>query len=105
MILQTAALLLALGVGVFVLGAALGFKEVAVIGAVIVVGVGAIVGVSGLQYRDGTETTAVTNSTTNTTVETTEFVYERTDTPTHLPLGTLVMLLGGLLTLRGLNDV
>jgi hypothetical protein len=91
-----------MGVGfvAFILGAVFSYQSVAVIGAVMIVGVGAVITTSGVEHRTGE---VVTNSTANETVH--EFTYERTETPTNLPLGTLFMLLGGVLALRGLYDI
>jgi hypothetical protein len=100
MILATAAFLTLLGGAAFVLGAARGYAGVAVIGAVVILGVGSMVVVDGLAYKSGERVERIDNS---TTVHTN--TYRQIDTPTRLPLGALVMLIGGLLAIQGLNDV
>jgi hypothetical protein len=69
---------------------------VAVIGAVLIVGVGAMFTTQGLSYADGKTVETVD---TNTTRHITD--YERVDLPTRLPFGFLVMLVGSVLALRG----
>jgi hypothetical protein len=101
MILSTAAFLTLVGFLAWIVGAIFGHQEVAVIGATIVLGVGAmIVGGGGLEQKTGERVTQTSN---NTTV--TEFQYQKVDTPTQLPLGLLLVLLGGVLTIHGVNDV
>jgi hypothetical protein len=100
MILTTAAFLTFVGLGVFVLGAVFGQREVAVIGATLVLGVGAMTTLGGLEVRSGDRVVETSN---NTTV--TEFQYRQVETPTRLPLGALMMLLGSTLAIRGVNDV
>jgi hypothetical protein len=96
----TAAFLMGVGFVSFLVGAVFQYQSVAVIGAVLILGVGAIVTVSGVEYRSGQiDKPGPDNSTV------TEFTYDRTDTPTNLPLGTLIMLLGGVLSLRGIYNV
>lgn len=99
MILTTAGFITTFGFIAWIAGMALEYPGVAVIGGVIVVGVGASIMDSGLQYRDGE--TQVVNETANTT--TIEPTYSSVPLPQHLSLGALVTLLGGLLTLQGIN--
>jgi hypothetical protein len=100
MLATTAALLMGVGFVAFVLGAVFQYQGVAVIGAVLILGVGAVVTVSGVEHRSGE---VVTTQPDNSTVH--DFQYERTETPQNLSLGTLLMLLGGVLALRSLNDI
>jgi hypothetical protein len=98
--LPSAAFIAALGLALFILGAVRDYKGVATIGAIMVVGVGAIVTTSGLEYQTGV---VVMNETANKTVR--DFQYGQTSTPRNLPLGGLIMAAGGVLVLRALNDI
>lgn len=100
MILQTATVLALIGFATWLIGLLLDYRGVAVIGAVIVVGVGAAVTEDGgLTQKTGEiETTAPDNTTE------VEYQYEPVETPGQLNLGVLIMLLGGVLVLHGLND-
>lgn len=112
MLLTTAAFLMLLGLGTWVLGVLFDFAGIAVIGATIVIGVGATFTATGLNVPTGETTennlTVVNNSTTNDT----EMVINDSETrqtttpvdlPTRLPLGLLVILLGGVAGLRGID--
>lgn len=99
MILTVAAFLSALGIGTWLIGSLLDRPGIAVIGGVLVFGVGFMVTAGGLQFHSGA--TKVTNSTTNTT--TVAYQYQSVSFPQRLPAGVLVMLLGGLFVLHGLN--
>lgn len=71
MLLTSAAVLSALGFGAWILGSAFEYPAIAVIGGVIVVGVGAMVTANGLRYQSGSTTDQAlqTNQTvTNETV-------------------------------------
>lgn len=100
MILSYFAVMTALGFAGFVLGRVFQYQGVMVIGAVLIVGAGALVTTDGLQYKSGVE---VTNKTANTTVK--AFKYQTAPQPTNLPVGAVLMLLGGALTLRGLDSI
>jgi len=100
MLLTTAAFLTAVGFLAFVGGQLGNYPEIAVIGAVLVVGVGAAIADSGLERQTGVVET--TNETTNTTVK--EFQYQQVPLPTNLPLGSLMAILGGVGVLRALNN-
>lgn len=99
MILTIAASLTLCGFLAFVLGNLLGHHGVAVIGGVLVVGVGAMVATGGLEHRSGEVRTTTEN---NATVV--EYQYAQADLPARLPLGYLLMLLGSVFVLRGLNS-
>jgi hypothetical protein len=105
MLLYIALALSGLGFFAFVAGQVLDMAGVAVIGAVIVVGVGAMVTGTGLEYRDGERVDKEFGGENNSTVvgETVVPTYTQLDTPQHLSLGMLWLLLGGTLTLRGIN--
>lgn len=108
MLLEVAGALTALGFAVWIVGMLLGYQGVAVLGGVLVLGVGAQVTVdpAGLEVRAGEtveknyETvgneTVVANTTSTVTTESVPL-------PTRLPLGVLLMLLGGTGVLRGLD--
>lgn len=97
-----------IGFGTWTVGIVFEFGGMAVIGGTIVIGVGAMFTATGLEYRVGQE--QVNTLTNNTTVNDTEirntsveYQYRSVDLPTRLPLGVLVMLLGGVGVLRGIN--
>lgn len=99
MILTVAALLFLGGMALFVLGNVMGYHGIAVIGGVIVFGVGVMALGDGLEVESG----EVQTSTNNTTVVETQ--YSPVNTPQHLSLGFLVSLAGGVLVLRSLNEM
>lgn len=99
MILTLALALTALGIAGIAVGYVTDMTGVAVIGAVIIVGVGATVTVTGLQYRDGQTKTHYNNSTGPDTTEV-EPTYAELDTADKLPLGFLWMLFGAVPTLQ-----
>lgn len=100
MILTVASALISLGFVTWILGSIFEYHGVATIGAVVIVGVGAMVANGGLEFKTGEIETTVDNSTTET-----ENQYNSVDTPTHLSLGAIIMLLGGTLFLRALNEL
>jgi len=75
------------------------YRGIAVIGATIIVGVGAVVAEDGLQHQTGTVEHTVDSDTTEI-----ERQYAEVETPLNLNLGTLIILIGGVLALHGLND-
>lgn len=110
MILTTAAFLILLGLGTWVIGAVFEYSGVAVIGATLVIGVGAMFTATGLKYQSGetVDNNLTTNQSGNDTEiavnnSTTTYEYTNVQTPTRLPLGILVMLLGGAFALRGID--
>ena len=127
MIITVAAATLSLGFIGWILGTIFNYPSVAVIGAVIIVGVGAMAMSNGLEYKTGEIEMESGNTTSNSTIEhgevnnttvqtgenqtetvnstvTTINQYEELDTPTNLPLGALITLLGGVLVLRSLDS-
>ncbi|RDZ65968.1 hypothetical protein C5B90_06370 [Haloferax sp. Atlit-12N] len=99
MLLTVFALLLALSIGVFIVGYVTGYHEIALIGAVIVFGVGVMVTGTTLEYQSGKTEVAVDANETQINYD-----YTPVETPTRLPLGSLVMLTGGALVLRSLDS-
>lgn len=106
MILKTAAFLTALGFAAWILGTVFQYRGIAVIGGTIVVGVGAMVTGGSLEYRSGEHLDKTYTKTNNETVNNetvVDYRYSTVPLPQRLPLGVLWMLLGGLLTLHGIN--
>lgn len=99
MLLATAAFLSAFGFLAWVIGWWAGHPEMAIIGAVVVLGVGVMVTTTGLEFRDG-ETRIHDNASNTTTIQ---YDYRTVSTPQHLSLGTLIMLLGGVGVLQSFN--
>ncbi len=99
MILTAAVFLTALGFVTFVVGNLLGYQEIALIGGVLIFGVGFAVSVDGVSVESGEVKTEVDNSTIEV-----EHQYQQMNTPDSLPVGLLVMLVGGTLSLRALNE-
>lgn len=99
MLLTTALLFSALGFACWVGGVVLDQPEVAVIGGILVVGMGAMVANGGLEYRDGQIET--TDPDTNTT--TVEHTYSTAETPQQLSFAALIMILGGVITIQSIN--
>jgi len=86
------------GLATWVLGLLFGYTEVQVIGAALVMAVGAMISMQGLEHKAGeirTDTTA-----NETTVE---YQYEPVETPNRFPLGLITTLLGGALVIRALD--
>lgn len=100
MLVETAAILTAIGLACWVLGTVLGQPEIAVLGGTIVLGVGAVISGAGGGLEQKTGETEIQED--NTTTET-DFEYEEVETPTQLPLGGVIMILGGTIVLRGFN--
>lgn len=97
MILATAAPIFIAGLVCWLAGIAMDQPEIAVIGGVLIVGVGAAIMTDGLEYRDG-RIEEVDGSTT-----TVEPQYSTVPLPQNLPLGVLVTLLGGIMTITSIN--
>lgn len=100
MILILAATFTTLGFIGWIVGRIFEMPGIAVISAVLVVGTGAMVMVDGLQVRDG----QIENNTSNNTTEI-QYTYSEFEPTTHWPVGELWLLLGGVMTLRGLSGV
>jgi membrane protein implicated in regulation of membrane protease activity len=98
MILSVAAFLTAFGFAAFVVGSVFDMPEVALIGGVLIVGVGAMFTAYGLEYRSGSVESNVSTNETST-----QYQYDTVKTPTRLPLGALVMILGATVAVRQFN--
>lgn len=101
--LTTATFFGALGITAWLIGWVFEYQGIAVIGAVIVVGLGAGILQGGVYQQTG-QTRVINNSTANTTV-TVDYQYEQVGTPERLPFGALVVLLGGLGVLQSFNRI
>jgi hypothetical protein len=122
MILTTAAFLSALGFVTFLVGHLYGYQGIATIGAVLIVGLGGGVMVGGLEVESGQERVETANTTTDgervdvnaskTNISsvsatdatvTAETTYEPIGTTSSFPLGVVLTLLGGVMTMRALE--
>lgn len=108
MILSVFLALTALGLAAWILGTVFEWAGIAVIGAVIVVGAGAMVTTTGLEYRSGQveqNDVAFNESVNESYVNSTQvtYQYEPVSLPQKLSLGALVMLFGGVGVLRSLD--
>lgn len=100
MLLTATAALFFLGLATWLAGAYFSYTGVAVLGAAIIVGVGAGIAIDGLEVVSG-ETRTVNDTTNTTTIE------EQTEPIAffdNFPLGTLVVLVGALLFVQPLNE-
>ncbi len=102
MILTVAGFLTTVGFIAWTLGYVFDLPGVSVIGGVLVFGVGAMVTADGLAYKTGE--THVANAGGDGNLTKVQNEYRPVETPTRMPLGTLVMLLGGALVLHSLDD-
>lgn len=97
-------ILVLLGFVLFAIGNVTDYTGVAVIGGVIIVGVGAMMTTQGgLEYRAGQQETIVNESENKTVVEV-EPTYQQVQLPINLPLGFLTMLAGALLAFQPLAE-
>lgn len=96
--LGTAAFLSALGLVLFLIGKLFQYQGLATIGAVILVGVGVVVATGGLMVQTGEEVVDTADG------ETTDYQYEEFDPPSNLPLGELIIIGGGVMVLRVLDE-
>ncbi len=99
MLWMLAGFLTTLGLVMWIVGSVSDYLGIAMIGAALVIGTGAMVTETGLEYQTG-ETRI--NESDNTTVV--EKNYENINTPQQLSLGGLWMLFGGLLAIHQLNE-
>lgn len=81
-----------LGLLLFAVGFGLNRPEIAMFGALIVIGIGATAMTSGVEIKVGENTTIVNDSGTNITV--TEDVHENINVHSGFPLDIIIMLLG-----------
>ena len=99
MILETFAVITALGIITFVVGYVLGLPELAFIGAVIVVGVGAAGYIDGIVVESGymmDDTGTYSNTTYN---------YEEISTVTSFPFEFVIMMMGAVMAFRSLGEL
>jgi len=101
-ILVTASILVLFGFVLFVAGNLFDQTALAVVGGVIVVGIGSSVVDSGLQHKVG-EQRVITNETANRTVVNTDAEYREVQMPMNLPFGFLILLVGALLVFQPLT--
>lgn len=100
MILTIAGYLSALGFLAWILGSFFDYTGVAVIGGVIVVGIGAAAMTDGLQHETGQIETNVSENETEVTTQ-----YDDVETPANFPLGPVIMILGAMMVIRALDEV
>lgn len=99
MILTVAAFLSAFGLIVWAVGYYLQFTGMAALGALLVLGVGSMVMIDGLEHEAGEiETTAENGDVTRQTI------YEPVETRESFSLGAIVTILSGVMLLRALNQ-
>jgi len=98
LLITTAAFLSILGLVTWVLGHTYGYQGIATLGAVLMVGVGAAVMVTGLEVEAGEERVEVDDQTTEVTT-----TYEPIETSNSFPTGLVLTLLGGVMTMRALE--
>lgn len=98
MLLTIAAVLTVFGLLLFAAGEVFGYQAVAVIGAVVILGVGGSIVTGGLEHRTGQVETQIS---ANETVV--DYQTEPVQTQSQFPLGLLVMLAGGVAALRALD--
>lgn len=101
MILTVSVFLTALGFAAWIGGFVLDQPAIAMIGGVLVVGVGAMVMVDGLEVREGR--TEVANNTTGETQV--QYDYREVSTLPSFSLGVVLTLLGGTQVLRALDTL
>lgn len=100
MILTVAVFLSTLGFVAWIVGTLFDYHGVAFIGATLVLGVGAMITVGGLEHQSGEIQTDTTSNETEVTYQ-----YQEVDTMATFPLGFLVMLLGGSGALQTLGRI
>ena len=103
-LLTTAAVFAALSIILFVAGLALQRPEIAMFGAVIMIGVGGMGVAQGYQVESGEVQTETFNETTNTTTTEVEMQYEDVDSIANFPLELLIVLLGAVMLMSGAGE-
>lgn len=103
MLLQTAAIFAGLGIAFFVIGLVFDRPELALFGAIIVIGVGGTGVVQGYQVAVG-ENVTIENVSSNTTVETSETTYEDVTAISSFPLEIIVLLLGAIMLISSAGE-
>lgn len=115
MLIEIAALIGVAGFGVWTIGVALDYPGVALLGGVMVVGLGATVVDSGLTYQDGhvehlnqtslSENETADNSTSMTNATTSvEPRYSQVPQTQNFSIGLILLLIGGLTSLQSINQ-
>jgi hypothetical protein len=99
MLLSIAAVLTIFGLLLFATGEVFSYQAVAVIGAVVILGVGGSIVTGGLEHRTGEVETQISENETVTDYETSPV-----QTQSQFPLALLVMLAGGVAALRALDS-
>jgi len=99
-LLISAAFLCALGFTSWALGTVFQYRGIAVLGAVLIVGVGASAAVDGLQHQVGKTQEQVAYDTTDVSYQ-----YDDIQTPDHFPLGPVIMLLGSVALFQSINEL
>jgi hypothetical protein len=102
--LLPASVLVLFGFALFAAGYVADSPGIAVVGGVIVVGVGAAITVGGGVYEQTGEREVITNESANRTVVETSAQYKPVDLPINLPLGFLTMIGGALLSFQPLAE-
>lgn len=103
--LASASFLVLFGFALFIIGSYGDYTAVAVIGGLIIVGVGATaINQGGLEYQAGEQRTIV-NETANKTVVDVDPEYRQVETPINFPLRYLILIAGGLLSVHPLGRV
>lgn len=97
MILEAAAAIGVLGLILFVAGFATDRPELAMFGALFVIGVGAGGMIDGYQVQTGEVRTTVNNSSTNESVTTINATYEDIEVHPDFPLDIVIILLGAVM--------
>ncbi len=100
MIIETFVMLFGIGLGTFVVGSFLGRPDIGFIGAVLILGVGAIGLVDGLSVQTGE---FINETATNETVV--EYTYEDIGTISSFPLEFVVLILGAVMSFKSLDDM
>lgn len=111
MILLTALALTAVGFAAWIVGSVFGYTEVAVIGAAIILGVGAVILTAGLEIRTGqieelsyaNETGPDGNESLVNNQTDIDYQYQTLSVMEEFQVGLLWLLLGAVLALRPLN--
>lgn len=98
MLLIAAAFLTALGFTAWITGTMLDYHGLGMVGAAILVGVGAMTMVDGLETKTGQVETQVSSNQTEIA-----HTYEPVDTLATFPLGVMVTLVGGIAGIRSLE--
>ena len=97
MLLEAAAAFAVLGIVMFGFGLVFERPELAMFGAIIVIGIGGVGVVQGYQIQDGETQVETFNETTNTTTTEVQAEYEDVSSISSFPLELIVVLLGAVM--------